>query len=164
MAAGVRRQRFPLWVLAPGLLTGCAIGNVGSLLGHVDRHDGVCAVTIYSLGLDVRGRKEDGGASLGYTRRVYAFVDDGTVPAGWHVFEVPLPAQPALAFDFKTLGAELSTTEPAAGIALGYEHVQVMMRTEAHRSMYIQYQGSSGVPARVGKCKGNQECKKLYGH
>lgn len=120
-------------------LSGCAIGSVGTLAAHVQRHDNVSVLSIYSVGLHVRTQADDPGAHLGYSRRTYFFAVDDMLASGWYFLRAPSPERSAFAQDLMTLGIDLSTTAPDAGLSVGYAHTRLFARVPIDASVHIQF-------------------------
>lgn len=148
-----------LVLLATVALSGCAIGNVGTLAAKVERTGNVSTVDMYSAGLHLRTRPDDSGAHLGYSHRRYVFFSDGTLEPGWYIFKAPLPDREAVAQDLMTVGIELSTVAPTAGITLGYSHNRLHARVPVDESVYLQYDRNNTRVVKVEYCKEEAPCE-----
>jgi hypothetical protein len=127
-----------LWALG---LSGCAVGNVGTMAANVQRHETLSVMSVYSVGLHVRTRADDPGAHFGYSKRVYVFAADPSLAPGWHFLSVPSPAAGALALDLLTIGVDASLAAPEAGIALGHAHTRFYARLPSDGCMLLKYVG-----------------------
>jgi hypothetical protein len=151
-------------LIATVLLSACAIGNVGTLAAKIERAGNVSTVDMYSIGLHLRTRTDDSGSHLGYSHRKYVFDSKSVLEPGWYFFKVPLPNHEAVAQDLMTVGIELSTVAPVAGITLGYSHNRLHTRTPIDESVYLQYDNSTGV-VKVEYCIEDGPCEiKLPSH
>jgi len=150
--------RVPGVLAVCALLAGCSVGNVGLLGARVADFDGGQSVEVHAPGLHLRGRADDPGASLGYTRRVYYFGGAGALAPGWHFFRIPLPDAGALALERRSLGIELATAEPEAGLAIGYEQVIVQARVPSDASMVLEYAPGGRTPFRYVQCGSPASC------
>lgn len=149
------------FALAPAagvLLSGCAVGNIGTLAARVELHSSVAALDLYSVGLHWRTRPDDLGAHLGYSRRTYVFAVDPALAAGWYFIRVPLPQTEAVAQDLLTIGIEFSAVAPLAGLTLGYSHGGLLARVPADESFYIAYAGSHRRVVGLRNCKEEEPC------
>ncbi|MEO8314206.1 MAG: hypothetical protein ABI645_05370 [Pseudomonadota bacterium] len=140
------------------VLTGCALGNVGTLTANVERHDEVSVLSIYSVGLHLRSSADDPGAHFGFSKRSHVFVGDEALVPGWYFFRVPSPAGGALAQDLTTFGVDLSMTEPAAGISLGYVHTRLIARVPSNADMLIEFVGQDLRIEKMKTCEENTAC------
>jgi hypothetical protein len=147
-----------LALLASTALSACAIGNFGTLAAKVERTGNIDAVELYSAGLHLRNRPDDLGAHLGYSHRRYVFVSDGTLVPGWYIFKAPLPHGEAVAQDLLTVGIELSTVAPVAGITIGYSHDRLRARVPVEDSVYVQYDRNNTRVVKVEYCKEEAPC------
>lgn len=143
------------------MLSGCAVGNVGTLAANVERHDAVSVLSVYSVGLHLRTRGDDPGAHFGVSKRSHVFVGDDMPTPGWYFFRVPSPAREALAQDLTTFGVDLSTTAPAAGISLGYVHTRLIARVPSSADMLIEFVGHDLRIEKVKTCEENTACTLL---
>ena len=141
------------------LLSGCAVGNIGTLAAKVELHSSTATLDLYSVGLHWRTRPDDLGGHLGYSRRTYVFAVDTTLAAGWHLIRVPLPQTEAVAQDLLTIGIEFSAVAPLAGLTLGYSHGGLMARVPADASIYIAYAGSNRRVVALRICKEEEPCE-----
>lgn len=139
-------------------LSACAIGNVGTLAARVERTGNVSAVHLYSAGLHLRTRPDDSGAHLGYSHRTYVFVSDGTLLPGWYFLKVPSPQRDAVAQDLMTVGIEISTVAPLAGVTLGYSHSRLHARVPADESVYVEYDGTNTDVVKIQFCREEDAC------
>lgn len=147
------------------VLSGCAIGNVGTLASKVERNGNVATVDMYSIGLHLRTRSDDSGAHLGYSYRQYVFDSESTLEQGWYFFNAPLPERESVAQDLMTVGIELSIVAPVAGITLGYCHNKLHTRTPVDGSVYVQFDRNNTRVVNVQHCKKDEPCKiKLPSH
>ncbi len=140
-------------------LSACAIGNVGTLVAKVERTGNVSTIDMYSVGLHLRTRPDDSGAHLGYSHRKYVFDSGSTLELGWYFFNAPLPNREAIAQDLMTVGIELSTVAPVAGITLGYSHNKLYTRTQVDESVYVQYDSNNTRVVKVEYCKEDGPCE-----
>ena len=147
-----------LILLATVVLNACAIGNVGTLAAKIERAGNVSTVDMYSIGLHLRTRADDSGAHLGYSHRKYVFDSESTLEPGWYFFKAPLPDHEAVAQDLMTVGIELSTVAPVAGITFGYSHNRLHTRTPVDESVYVQYDNNTRV-VKVEYCKEEGPCE-----
>ncbi len=148
-----------LVLLATLVLSGCAIGNVGTLAAKVERNGDVSTVDMYSIGLHLRTRSDDSGAHLGYSHRKYVFDSESTLERGWYFFKSPLPDREAVAQDLMTVGIELSIVAPVAGITFGYCHNKIHTRTPVDESVYVQFDRIDTRVVKVKYCKKDETCK-----
>ena len=148
------------------MLSGCAIGNVGTLASKVERSGNVSTVDMYSIGLHLRTLPDDSGAHLGYySHRQYVFDSESTLEQGWYFFKTPLPEREAVAQDLMTVGIELSIVAPVAGITLGYCHNKIHTRTPVDGSVYVQFDRNNTGVVNVQHYKKDEPCKiKLPSH
>ena len=142
-----------LVLVATAGLSACAIGNIGTLAAKVERTGNVATVDMYSAGLHLRTRPDDSGVHLGYSHRTYVFVSESTLEPGWYIFKAPLPEREAVAQDLMTVGIELSTVAPTAGITLGYSHDRLHARVPVDESVYVQYDRNNTRVVKVEYCK-----------
>jgi hypothetical protein len=133
-------------------VSGCAVGNVGTVAAHVQRGPTVSIVSVYSIGLHLRTQADDAGAHLGFSRRTHVFAADNELQPGWHFLRVPSPAHRAIAHDVTTLGLDLSTGMPAPGIALGYHRSRLLASVPADACVRIDYAGADLRIARIQHC------------
>ena len=154
-----------LVLLVTLVLSGCAIGNAGTLASKVERNGNVSTITMYSIGLHLRTRSDDSGAHLGYSHRKYVFDSESTLEQGWYFFNAPLPERESVAQDLMTVGIELSIVAPVAGITLGYCHNTLHTRTPVDGSVYVQFDRNDTRVVNVQHCKKDEPCKiKLPSH
>ncbi len=149
-----------LTCMLSAMLGGCAIGNVGTLVAHVERRDAVAVVSVHSIGLHGRTRADDLGAHLGYARRVYAFASLAGPDAGWYFLQAPVPEEDAMALDLLVLGLEFAASAPDAGLTLGYSRHRVHARLAASSVSAVGYRGKQLSLDVLTLCsKGNQTCE-----
>lgn len=122
-------------------LSGCAIGSVGTVAADIRRYETLSVMSVYSVGLHVRTRADDPGAHFGYSKRVYVFAADDSLPLGWYFISVPSPVGAAFALDLRTAGVEVSLAAPEAGFALGYVHTRLHARLPSDSCTLIKYLG-----------------------
>lgn len=152
-------------LMATVALSGCAIGNVGTLATKVERNGNVSTIDMYSIGLHLRTRSDDSGAHLGYSHRKYVFDSKSTLEQGWYFFKAPLPDREAVAQDLITVGIELSIVEPVTGIMFGYSHNKLHTRTPIDRSVYVQFDRNNTRVVKIQYCKEDEPCEiKLPSH
>lgn len=136
-------------------LSGCAVGSVGTLVANVERRDTASVLSVYSVGLHLRTRPDDPGAHIGYSKRTYVFIADGTLAPGWYFLSVPSPARSALAQDLTTIGVDLSPAAPTAGLSLGYVHTRLLARVPWNACVLIEYFGSEMRINKLQTCEEN---------
>ena len=151
--------RLALVLMVTAALGACAIGNFGTLAARVERSGNMATVDMYSAGLHLRMRADDSGAHLGYSHRRYVFVSTGQLEPGWYIFRAPLPDREAMAQDLMTVGIELSTVAPTAGITLGYSHDTIRARVAVEESLYIQYDLDNTRVVKVDYCQEGGPCE-----
>lgn len=156
-----KRCRFQKWIESRALavrtvpavlvisaaLSGCAVGNVGTLVAQVQQRGNVSELSVYSVGLHLRNRADDPGAHLGVSRRTYFFLADGLLAPGWYLLRAPLAPVEAMAQDLMTVGIDFTTAAPEAGLSLGYTHTRLLARVPLDASVLIEY----GADLRVEK-------------
>ena len=147
-------------VLAVGCVSGCAVGNFGTIGARVEDFSGGQIIEMHAVGLHLRIRLDDAGGGLGYSSRTYVFGDTSLVP-GWHFFHVPLPNAEAVALARRSLGVEISTVEPVSGLTIGYEHTRLRARVPADSSIYLEYDESASDIVKYVQCKGRAPCDPL---
>ena len=125
-------------VIAVGCVSGCAVGNFGTIGARVEDFSGGQIVKMYVVGLHLRTRLDDAGGGFGFSGRTYVFSDTSLVP-GWHFFHVLLPDTEVVALARRSLGVEISTGEPISGLTIGYEYTRLRARVPADSSIYIEY-------------------------
>jgi len=136
-------------------ITGCAVGNVGSLAAHVTQADGARVVDLYTVGLYLRTAPDDQGLQLGFGKRTYVFPDHSCTPStyslepGWHYFVVPLPDTSAVAIDSRHLGVDLQLGPAEFGITIGLQNTVLMAYIPSDRSLTMQLSYFSGQPAQT---------------
>ena len=140
-------------------LSACAIGNLGSLAAKVAKNGDVSTLDLYSVGLHLRTRPDDLGAHLGYSHRTYVFESDETPDPGWYFLVVPSPRRDAVAQDLTTIGIEVSTVAPLAGITLGYSHNSLYARIPADESVYVEYADANNRVIRLRYCREDEPCE-----
>ena len=136
-------------------ITGCAVGNVGSLAAHVTQADGATVVDLYAVGLSLRTAPDDRGLQLGFGKRTYVFPDPPCTPTteslqpGWYYFVVPLPDTAAVAIDSRHLGVDVPLGPVEFGITIGLQHTVLMAYLPSDRSLTMRLSYFSGQPART---------------
>jgi hypothetical protein len=106
------------------LLSGCAVGGTGVILGRVTPVSGGWVLETYTLGAHLRTADGDRGLDLGAARRTYVFRDDGLpAPAGgWHPLVVPrVEVETAVLRHSETIGVDLRVAHPQPGVTLGFQ-------------------------------------------
>ncbi|MGB0713537.1 MAG: hypothetical protein ACPGUC_08265 [Gammaproteobacteria bacterium] len=118
-------------------LTGCAVGNVGTLSATVVRADEATVVDVRSLGLHLRLDPPDWGLSIGSSRLTYVFPPGTTdaPPPGEYIGLIPKPAATPLVFSARTLGLDLKFTPPLSALTLGAERYTLLANIPADRSV-----------------------------
>ena len=152
-------HRVILVLLAAAVLNACAIGNVGTLAAKVEQTGKVTTVDMYSVGLHLRTRFDDLGTHLGYSHRRYVYVSESTLEPGWYIFKAPLPDREAVAQDLMTVGIELSTVAPVAGVTFGFSHNKLHARVPIDESVYIQYDRNNTRVVKVEYCNEEEPCE-----
>lgn len=131
--------RVAVLVAASNGLCGCAVGRFGTLAAHVQQRGDVSDVEVYSVGLHLRARAGDPGAHLGFSKRTYTFAADDMPAPGWYFLRVPLPERAAVAQNLMTVGIDVATGAPAAGLSIGYVHTQLFARVPLDASVQIRF-------------------------
>lgn len=133
----ILRISYFTWVLVIGvsiLGSGCAIGDYGSLVSRYTHTKTATVMDVYSLGLQMRTFQHDRGATLGYRRSSYIFIQDNSsakanVQNCWMAFSWPGDAENDASdiktewclFQSPTLDTEILTrASTSAGIELQY--------------------------------------------
>jgi len=116
-----RRSSIMALVALSGFLHGCAIDNVGTLAAQVTHAESAVVVDLYTIGAHLRTSAEDRGLTLGFGRRSSVFAPESaaTVPAGWHLFWVPLPPVAPIVRHGTSLGLDVRAGPVAYGITVG---------------------------------------------
>lgn len=143
--------------LAVSCVSGCAVGNFGTIGAQVKDFSGGQTVEMHVVGLHLRTRLDDAGGGFGYSGRTYVF-NDTSLASGWHFFHVPLPHTEAVALARRSLGVEISTVEPVSGLTVGYEHTRLRARVPTDSSVYLEYDESASGIAEYIQCKGHVPC------
>ena len=141
-------------------LSGCAVGSFGTLAANVESRDTVSVLSVYSVGVHLRTRADDPGGHIGYSKRSYVFVADGTLAPGWYFLSVPSPARSAYAQDLTTIGLELSAAAPIKGISLGYAHTRLLARMPSNACVLIEYVGPDLQVGKLKTCEEDTVCAK----
>ena len=148
------KQRIQIATLCSICLSGCAIGNFGTLGARVQDFSGGQVIELHIVGLHLRTRLHDAGIGLGYAKRRYAFANSSLKP-GWYLFYVPVPDREPFAIDGRSFGMEFSTLGSASGLTIGYEHSGLRGRISADSSVYLEYDGSASKIIRYVQCGEN---------
>ncbi len=144
-------------ILAGGCVSGCAVGNFGTVGARVKDLPGGQVVEMHVVGLHLRTRRDDAGGGFGYSSRTYVFGDTSLAP-GWHFFHVPLPNIEAVALTGRNLGMEISAVEPISSLAIGYEHTRLRARVPGDSSIYLEYDESASDIVKYVQCEGRLPC------
>lgn len=144
-------------VLAVSCVSGCAVGNFGTIGARVKDFSGGQIVEMHVVGLHLRTRLDDAGGGFGYSGRTYVF-NDTSLTSGSHFFHVPLPHTEAVALARRSLGVEISTVEPVSGLTIGYEHTRLRARVPTDSSVYLEYNESASDIVEYIQCKGHIPC------
>lgn len=160
----IRTLRFEwLWLcVLTFAIWGCAINNYGALAANITKATGAWVIDVYSIGGYLRGRPDDSGITLGWTRRSYIFPErsEELLVPGWHYFAFRWPNERAVAQHTETIGVDLIVTSPERSLALGYKRSTVLARVPAGSNvlMRIHYQPFQPWKTRVEYCEEGDLC------
>ena len=114
------------------LLTGCAVGDYGTLVSRYTRTRTATVLDVYALGWQVRPDATDRGLTLGWRKSSYVFANPvGSGVKGthrWSWFQAPWPEGDLVLRANTTAGIEVQATPDIRRTHLGYLN-QMMTRT-----------------------------------
>lgn len=141
---------------------GCAVNTVGFVAADVIKTKGAYVWSVEVVGGQLRTSAQDGGMTLGYTRRTYVYPDSIPSPPepGRYFGYVLLPDEPAIAMDHRTLGLEARANEIEFGVTLGLKSTTVLAQVPDDTSIAYTLAFAPDRPAetRLDYCIGSESC------
>ncbi len=151
------------------LLTGCSVGNMGTLMSRKTFTDTATVLEVYSLGLQLRPEAFDRGASFGVRHAAYIFpctnaktgADEGK---GWEWFRFKWPdAEDPVTRTNSTWGVEAQTMPEMNRLSAGYQDqvVTIDRHPEESKLVRISYNRSDPKSAYLWIKKGVKDVAKV---
>ena len=128
---------FTIW-----LVTGCTIGNHGTLVAKYTTTATATVLDIYSLGFQFRPNRIDFGVTLGYRHASYILSKTTNMndPHGstWHWFNHPWPVGDLIARGSSSVGIEMQATDEVGRLTVGYIDQLITIGPIADESKVVQ--------------------------
>tara|TARA_R110000868_G_scaffold139015_1_gene353680 strand:- start:1603 stop:2115 length:513 start_codon:yes stop_codon:yes gene_type:complete len=148
----------PVALVASGL-AGCGHSITGTVsCRYIDAADAT-VLDVRSAGVAFVDMAYDRGVLLGWSERTYLYPKSVKAEreTSWGICN-GLPGQEPVVADSRTIGLELSASEPVTGLSLGYNSTFMRMPVRAGRSLRLSYRYVRGRPeqSEATLCEGDQ--------